>query len=89
MKLSYQKPEITGVCCFGDIVVMAATIQEPPTPGRVIDGGVTAGDGGLPGTVGETDGTTDPYSDSEGNGRGQGNGGGGNRAKSGMIWDEW
>jgi hypothetical protein len=77
------------VCCFGDIVVMAATIQEPPTPGRVIDGGVTEGGGGLPGTVGETDGSTDPYSDSEGNGRGQGNAGGGNRAKSGMIWDEW
>ena len=89
MKLSYQKPKITGVCCFGDIVVMAATIKEYPTSGRVIDGGVTEGDGGLPGTVGETDGSTDPYSDSEGNGRGQGSGGRGNRAKSGMIWDEW
>ena len=88
MKLSYQKPEIQ-VCCFDDIVVMAATVQEQPTSGRALDGGVTEGTGGLPGTVGETDGTIDPYSDSEGNSKCQGNNGGGSRAKSGMIWDEW
>ena len=84
MKLNYQKPEVIKVCCYGDIVVMEATVQEPPSSNRNLGGGVTEGDDGLPISVGETSSTTDPYG-----GHGQGSGGSGSRAKSGMIWDEW
>ena len=84
MKLNYQKPEAIRICCYGDIVVMQSSIQEPPESDRSIGGGVTEGGDGLPNTVGETGDNTDPYA-----GHGQGSGGSGSRAKSGMIWDEW
>ncbi len=58
---------------------------------RQVSGGPTKPeDGGIsiPGTVGETDGELDPYSDEEGNGHGQGSGGSGNRAPErwGSLW---
>lgn len=81
MKRIYIQPETLILLPYGQ-VVMEATSGAP----RQIGGGPN--DEGMPGSVGETDGETDPYGDDEG-GHGQGSGGGGNRSKSGMIWDEW
>ena len=74
MKRNYLTPETYITHCYGDIVMEAAS------PGREVGGGPTQD--GLPGTVGETDGETDPYG-----GHGQGSGGSGNRAKEWDMWD--
>ncbi len=84
MKKHYLKPDST-------VIVINFTeghmLSDSETK-RNVDGGPTD-DGGLPGTVGETDGETDPYSDDEGNGHGQGSGGSGNRGKiGGGLWDD-
>lgn len=77
MKRKYLTPETYITHCYGDFVMGAAS----PDSGRVVDGDPTQNNG-LPGTVGETDGETDPYG-----GHGQGEGGGGNRAKEWDMWD--
>ena len=79
MKKCYMKPE----CCqflteTGSHLLADSTIDST----RNVGGGPT-GDG-LPGTVGETDGETDPYE-----GHGQGSGGAGNRSKWGNLWDDF
>ncbi len=60
------------------------------TPSRGVGGGPTQTGTGpdLPVTVGETDGSTNPFLDDEGNGTGQGSGGDGNRAPErwGDLW---
>lgn len=81
MKRIYIKPETLLVLPYGQIV-MAVTSGAP----RETGGAPTQE--GLPTTVGETDGETNPYGDEDGN-HGQGENGAGNRSKSGMIWDEW
>ena len=78
MRRIYLKPETEITTYFGDVVMGAAS----PDSGREVDGGVTDNPGGMPGTVGETDGDTDLYG-----GHGQGSGGGGNRAKEWDMWD--
>lgn len=81
MKKIYMIPT-TNVLAVGYESLMAANSY------RLIDGG-PQDEGGLPGTVGETDGETDPFSDDEGNGHGQGSGGGGTRGKiGGGLWDD-
>ena len=77
MKRIYLKPETEITTYYGDVVMGAAS----PDSGREVGGDPT--NNGLPGTVGETDGDTDPYG-----GHGQGSGGGGNRAKYFDIWDD-
>lgn len=78
MKRKYLTPETFQTTCYGDVVMGAAS----PDSDRNVGGGPT--DDGLPGTVGETDGETDPYG-----GHGQGSGGGGNRAKGFDLWDDY
>ena len=86
MKMTYIKPETLLIFPYGQIVMNSVS------GGRGAGGGPTEKNGQdgtpLPGTVGETDGKTNPYGDNDG-GKGQGTGGNGNRSKSGMIWDEW
>lgn len=88
MKMTYKKPEVLAVT----VMHFESLLLSQSETGRGTDGGPTDSTGQdgspLPTTVGETDGTTNPYGDSEGD-HGQGSGGSGNRAKSGMIWDEW
>lgn len=88
MKMTYKKPEVLAVT----VMHFESLLLSQSETGRGTDGGPTqqSGQDGtpLPTTVGETDGTTNPYGDDEGN-HGQGSGGAGNRSKSGMIWDEW
>ena len=87
MKMTYIKPEALTVTVMHFESLLLSQSETPRG---------TAGDptnNGLPTTVGETDGETNPYGDEEGN-HGQGGsssigGGSGNRSKSGMIWDEW
>ena len=78
MKKKYLKP-------FSVVYSMECTegqLLSESQSARNIGGGPTGE--GMPGTVGETDGDTDPYG-----GHGQGNGGGGSRGKDDSDpWDE-
>lgn len=81
MKMTYIKPEALTVTVMHFESLLLSQSETPRG---------TAGDptnNGLPTTVGETDGETNPYGDDEGN-HGQGTGGGGNRSKGG-LWDDW
>lgn len=82
MKMTYKKPETLAVA----VMHFESLLLSQSETGRSMAGGPT--EDGLPSTVGETDGETNPFGDDEG-GHGQGSGGSGNRSKSGMIWDEW
>ena len=82
MKMVYKKPEVLAIT----VMHFESLLLSQSETRRGTEGGPTQD--GLPTTVGETDGETNPYGDSEGD-HGQGSGGGGNRSKSGMIWDEW
>jgi hypothetical protein len=80
MKIVYMKPEV-------EVITLSHREQLLADSYRVVDGGPTNTGGGgsnLPGTVGETDGETDPF-----DGHGQGSGGSGTRAKSWNAWDTW
>lgn len=82
MKMTYIKPETLAAAVMHFESLLLSQSETP----RGVEGDPT--NNGLPTTVGETDGNTNPYGDEEGD-HGQGSGGGGNRSKSGMIWDEW
>ena len=88
MKMTYKKPEVLAVT----VMHFESLLLSQSETGRGTAGGPTerTGQDGapLPTTVGETDGETNPFGDSEGD-HGQGAGNSGNRAKSSMIWDEW
>ncbi len=77
MKRLYETPETLVIVMDGDEKLLVAS----PDPNRNVAGG-PPDEGGMPGTVGETDGETDPYG-----GHGQGSGGGGNRGKEFDLWD--
>ena len=78
MKKCYMKPE----CAVIAISFTESHMLSDSETARNVDGGPTGE--GLPGTVGETDDDTDPYS-----GHGQGSGGGGNRSKWGNLWNDF
>lgn len=80
MKIVYMKPE-------AEVIALCHREQLLADSTRGVGGGPTdtgGGGGNLPGTVGETDGETDPF-----DGHGQGSGGSGTRAKSWSAWDTW
>lgn len=84
MKKIYLKPETELIVYrYQENLLQSAS----PESMRNVGGGPT--EDGLPGTVGETDGSIDPFSDNTGQGRGQGSGGAGTRAKGFGAWDEW
>lgn len=79
MKCIYLKPEVFAIRCIEEAVMLSESEST-----RNISGGPTT-DPEKPLTPGVNEWDkedTDPYA-------GHGQGPGGNRAKSGMIWDEW
>jgi hypothetical protein len=87
MKMIYLKP-LTEVLasCYSESPLMANSFEDSDSE-RGIGGGVTNTGGGgvdLPTEAGETDGEVNPFINGQG-----GSVNPGNRAKSGMIWDEW
>ena len=79
--MTYIKPEALTV----SVMHFESLLLSASETGRGTGGDPT--NNGLPTTVGETDGETNPYGDDEGN-HGQGSGGNGNRSKGG-LWDDW
>jgi len=75
MKKIYKKPTIASAD------YLLETVMQTGSPREAAGGPV---DEGLPGQMGETDGTTDPFG-----GHGQGSGGGGNRVKQHFDLDLW
>ena len=88
MKKIYLRPETELIVYrYQENLLQSTSIIEST---RNAGGGPTEDSGTkLPTVVGETDGTIDPFSDSDGWGKGQGSGGAGNRAKGFDGWDEW
>ncbi len=80
MKKNYMKPETLTVVMAHEYLLATDSADSS----RNVDGGVTDNPGGMPGTVGETDGEVDPYGD-----HGQGVGGAGNRSKWGNLWNDF
>lgn len=81
MKMTYVKPETLAVA----VMHFESLLLSQSETGRGTAGGPT--EDGLPTTVGETDGETNPFGDDQGD-HGQGSGGSGNRAKS-SLWDDF
>lgn len=81
MKMTYVKPETLAVA----VMHFESLLLSQSETGRGTAGGPT--EDGLPTTVGETDGETNPFGDEKGD-HGQGSGGSGNRAKS-SLWDDF
>ena len=86
MKQTYIKPEINAIVILEQSQILGSS--QEITSGRYAGGDPTNPSSG-PGISGEVGTDTD----GSGNGYGQADPynpvGGGNRAKSGMIWDEW
>lgn len=87
MKQTYIKPELKSIVLLEQNQILGSSIDI--AAGRYSGGDPVSPSSGpaISGTVDETGGSTDPYTDSEGKPKGQGPGG--NRSKTGMIWDEW
>ena len=81
MKRIYLKPETLAILCIEEAIMLSESETQ-----RNVGGGPTQTDEKplTPQVEDWTDPDEDPYQSG-----GQGNNGDGNRAKSGMIWDEW
>lgn len=78
MKLIYQKPEICILSSFTSLCILEGTTT------RYLGGGPQ--EEGVPEVIGSTDGSTSPFTDSNGDGKGQN--GISTRGNTG-LWDEY